>query len=191
MQKLVFIAALTLSLPVIAWAQETPRTEIFSGYSYLRLDDSGVPNQDRDLNGYIVSTNTTLYKFIGIKTEVSGHFGDFQTNVFPQTDQGQTLFLAGPVFTLRKFERIQPFAHALFGVDRLRLDNSALGLSQTTYKFAFAAGGGVDLMTPLGNKLAVRLFQADYLLTRFTGSNASNLRASTGIVVRLGHVDSK
>jgi len=190
MQKLFLIAALTLALPVIAQAQETPRTEIFAGYSYMRLDDSGLTNQDRDLNGYIVSTNTTVYKkFIGIKTEVSGHFGDLQASVFPQTNQGQTLFLAGPVFTYRKFQRFQPFAHALFGVGRLRLDNVALGLSQTATNFAFAAGGGVDLRTPLGSKIALRLFQADYVMTRFNSNTSGNLRASTGIVVRFGRVE--
>jgi hypothetical protein len=191
MQKLFLIAALTIALPFIARAQETPRTEVFAGYSYMRLEqNSGLPNQDRDLNGYNVSTTITVYKkLIGFTADVSGHFGDLQQNVFPQTNQGMTLFLAGPQYTLRKFQRFQPFAHALFGVGRLRLDNLSTNLTQTVSNFAFAVGGGVDLATPLGSKIAVRAFQADYVMTRFNSNTSGNLRASTGIVLRFGNVE--
>jgi len=49
MQKLYFIVALSLALPIIAQAQEAPRVQMFGGYSYMRLEDNNIDGQDRDL----------------------------------------------------------------------------------------------------------------------------------------------
>ena len=195
MQKLFLIAAFALALPVIAQAQESPRTEIFSGYSYLRADDNGA-GLDRDLNGFNVSGNiTVLRRWLGIKADVSGHFGQtpIATGV-PSTDQRQFLFLFGPQFSLRRSGKIQPFAHALFGFTRQTLKNDAISGDLTDTGFAFAAGGGVDLKA-IGSRLSLRLLQADYVLTKFgdgaaSGNNTNNnLRISTGMVVRFGKIE--
>jgi hypothetical protein len=195
MQKLFFIAALALALPVIAQAQESPRTEIFGGYSYIRLDDNDVVGLDRDLNGFNVSSNFTLFgKSLGLKADVSGHFGDSLVTFLPRTDFRQYLFLFGPQFSLRKSERFQPFAHVMAGFAYSQTKNDTLLIDLTDTGFAFAAGGGVDVKTPLGSKLAVRLIQADYVLTRFDDGvggriSSHNIRASTGIVLRFGTVE--
>jgi hypothetical protein len=190
MQKLFLFAALAIALPVIAQAQEAPRTEIFGGYSYMRLEDAGIDGQDRDLNGYNVSGAVTVFKkYLSLKVDVSGHFGDLLVNTIPRIDQGQTLFLAGPQFTLRKNGMFQPFAHVLFGAVRQKLEADAINLDLTDTGFALAAGGGVDVRTPLGKKAAVRLFQADYVRTRLNDTTFGNLRVSTGVVVRLGTVE--
>jgi len=195
MQKLFLIVALTLALPVIALAQEGSRVEVFSGYSYMRLEDQNVDGQDRDLNGYNVSgAITVLGKSIALKADVSGHFGDFLTNVTPRTDLGQTLFLFGPQFRLRNGSPIQPFAHALFGVARVKLENDAIPGDITDTGFAFAIGGGVDVKG-LGSKLAVRLVQADFVRTKLDllnvgdSTSSNNFRISTGIVLRFGKIE--
>jgi hypothetical protein len=186
---------LTLALPVIAQAQEGSRVEVFSGYSYMRLEDSNVDGQDRDLNGYNISGAVTIFgKSIALKGDVSGHFGDFLTNVTPRTDLGQTLFLFGPQFRLRNGSPIQPFAHALFGVARVKLENDAIPGDITDTGFAFAIGGGVDVKG-LGSKLAVRLIQADYVRTKLDllnvgdSTSSNNFRISTGIVLRFGKIE--
>jgi len=196
MQKLFLIAALMLALPVIAQAQEASRVEVFGGYSYMRLQDSGIDGQDRDLNGYNVSgAFTILKKSLAIKADVSGHFGNL-SNILPtSTDLRQTMFLFGPQFTLRKSQRIQPFAHALFGFANQRINNDVVG-DITDNAFAFAIGGGVDIKA-LSSKLSLRMVQADYVRTQLgllngvgsdsTGSN--NLRISTGIVLRFGKIE--
>jgi hypothetical protein len=67
---------------------------------------------------------------------------------------------------------------------------SILGNSVSSAGIALVAGGGLDVN--VNSKIAVRLFQADYVLTRFnnqnvaTERNQSNFRASTGVVVKLG-----
>src|SRR5262249_3994944 len=185
MRKLFILAALTLTLPIIAQAQDSPRTEIFGGYSYLRLDDD--LNDDRDLNGWNASVNQNLIKWLGVKADFSGHYGGSSIFVVTGADLSQYFFLFGPQFTLRKFGRFQPFAHVLLGVTRINFDSNVSGLSFDDTAFALAAGGGLDIK--VHDRLAVRLFQADYVLTRFNDDNQSNFRASTGLVLRLGKKD--
>jgi hypothetical protein len=192
MQKLFIIAALTIALPVLAQAQEAPRYEFFGGYSYMRLEDTNTDGQDRDLNGYNMSGAVTVFKkYLSVKVDVSGHFGDLLSAPAPiaRTDQGQTLFLAGPQITFRKNERFQPFAHVLFGAVRRKLENDSVGLDLTDTGFALAVGGGVDVKTPLGKKVAVRLFQADYVRTKLDDTTFGNIRVSTGVIVRFGTVE--
>ncbi|MGH9752377.1 MAG: outer membrane beta-barrel protein [Blastocatellia bacterium] len=189
MQKLLLLAALTLALPIIAQAQESPRAEIFGGYSYIRLDDNDVDEVDRDLNGFNVSTNVTVFKkWFGLKADVSGHFGDSLVAFIPSTDVSHYLFLGGPQFSLRKNEKIQPFAHALAGMAYVKLSNELFPDAFTDTGFALAAGGGVDLKA-LSSRLSIRLLQADYVLTRFDGVSSHNIRASAGIVLRFGKVE--
>jgi Outer membrane protein beta-barrel domain len=194
MRKLFFIAALSLALPILAQAQEAPRVEVFGGYSYMRLDDDG-SGLDRDLNGFNMSGNiAVLGKRIGLKADVSGHFGQitFAPGV-SNIDQRQFLFLFGPQFSLRNKGKIQPFAHTLFGFENLRLNNDVIG-DLTDTGFAFAIGGGVDIKA-LGSKLMLRMVQADYVLTKFSDSASSgnntnnNLRISTGLVFRFGKIE--
>ena len=193
MQKLFLIAALALALPVIAQAQESPRTEILAGYSYLRLDDNDIDGLDRDLNGFTLSGNYNFKKSLGLKADVSGHFGDALTNILPRTDFRQYMFLFGPQFTLRNSGRFTPFAHVMAGFAYAQSKNDSLGLDISDTGFAFAAGGGVDIKA-LSSRLAIRLVQADYVMTRFDdgigGTTTShNLRTSTGIVLRIGAVE--
>jgi opacity protein-like surface antigen len=194
MQKLFLIAALALALPVIAQAQESPRTEILAGYSYLRLDGQNIDGLDRDLNGFNLSSNFNIFKkSLGLKADVSGHFGDALTNILPRTDFRQYLFLFGPQFTLRKSERFTPFVHVMAGFAYAQSKNDSLGLDISDTGFAFAAGGGVDI-NALSSRLAIRVLQADYVMTRLDNgvggtTTSHNIRASTGIVLRIGAVE--
>jgi opacity protein-like surface antigen len=194
MRKLFFIVALTLALPIISLAQEAPRVEVFGGYSYMRLEDVGIDGLDRDLNGYNVAGAITIFKkSLAIKADVSGHFGNIAVPGI-SVDQNQTLFLFGPQYSLRKSQRIQPFAHALFGFARVKLDADAISGNLSDNGFAFALGGGVDIKA-LSSRLSLRLVQADYVRTKldFLGvgdSNSSNnVRISTGMVVRFGKIE--
>jgi hypothetical protein len=194
MRKLFFIVALTLALPIISLAQEAPRVEVFGGYSYMRLEDVGIDGLDRDLNGYNVAGAITIFKkSLAIKADVSGHFGNIAVPGI-SVDQNQTLFLFGPQYSFRKSQRIQPFAHALFGFARVKLDADAISGDLSDNGFAFALGGGVDIKA-LSSRLSLRLVQADYVRTKldFLGvgdSNSSNnVRISTGMVVRFGKIE--
>jgi opacity protein-like surface antigen len=162
---------------IIAQGREIPRAEAFGRYSYLRLDAN--LNDDRDLNGFTTSFTYNFNQFIGVTGEFSGHYGD-ASGAGASADLNQYLFLFGPKFAFRGNSRVTPFAHVLPGVVRFNVDFGPNDF--TTTQFAMAAGGGLDFN--LTERLALRVAQADYLLTRLGQSTQNNLRVSTGFVLK-------
>jgi opacity protein-like surface antigen len=185
-----------------AMAQETPRVEIFGGYSYLRVttDDDLSPDgttpgslDSISGNGFIVSMAYNIKKRIGIVGEFSRHTKDTNLqNLIRQTgvpnvrvETRVNTFLFGPRFTLRR-DDIEPFAHVLVGGSNGSFDASGAGIltSDSGTAFTFAAGGGVDIK--FSERLVVRLVQADYLRTLTGGADLNSGRISTGLVYRIG-----
>lgn len=65
--------------------------------------------------------------------------------------------------------------------------NSGPEYPSSAHSFSMTAGGGVDLT--IARHIALRLLQANYLLTRFpnsVGSAQQNLQLGTGVVLRFG-----
>ena len=203
MKKLTWFAGfLFFALTQSAMAQETPKVEIFGGYSYLRVttdDDFLSPNgASRSLdsisgNGFMTSAAYNLTKRIGIVGEFSRHTKETNLqNLIRQTgipnvrvETRVNTFLFGPRFTLRS-ESVEPFAHVLIGGAHGSFDVSGVGasVSNSGTAFTFAAGGGLDIK--FSPKIVVRLVQADYLRTLTGGSDLNSGRISTGIVFRIG-----
>jgi opacity protein-like surface antigen len=204
MKKLTWFAGFLLfaMTHAAALAQETPRVEIFGGYSYLRVttDDDLSPAGARpgsldsiSGNGFIVSGAYNIKKRIGIVGEYSRHTKETNLlNLIRQTglpdvriETRVNTFLFGPRFTLRG-ESIEPYAHFLVGGANGSLDVSGSGIntSDSGTAFTFAAGGGVDIK--FSERLVVRLVQADYLRTIVRGADLNSARISTGVVLRIG-----
>jgi len=185
MNKLLFVFAMLLALPILASAQELPRTEIFGGYSYMRLD---ADNQtDQDLNGFNTSYTYNFNSFLGATAEFSAFFGTTQvasgTTVTTQ-DQDMYFYMFGPKFTFRGNERFTPFAHVLLGGVTQRNQTTATTSTNNT-QFAMALGGGLDVSVT--ERISLRAIQADYVLTRLVANtNQNNIRASAGFVLKLG-----
>ena len=59
-----------------------------------------------------------------------------------------------------------------------------LDISKPEERFGAYLGGGFDVK--VRSNVALRLIQADYLMTRFSGIRQDNLRLSAGIVFLLG-----
>ncbi|HUI44200.1 MAG TPA: outer membrane beta-barrel protein [Terriglobia bacterium] len=168
-----FIVALML-LPLPALAQQTPRVEVFGGYSHLVGNFS---NSDFNLNGADFSVTENLNKWLGGTLDFSSHFGTvggFKVN-------SETI-MYGPLFAYRKNPSVVPFGHVLLGA--VRGGPEYLGISDSEYRFGVLAGGGVDLK--MGKRVSLRIIQADYLMTRFSSSRQDNIRLSAGIVLRFG-----
>lgn len=183
MRKLFFLAALMLVLPLMAQAQDAPKAEIFGGYSYLRADDD---DDGLDLHGWNASAAINFAKWAGIVADFSGHYGDFTYAPGLKADSSAYLFLVGPRFTYRKHKVLEPFGHVLLGAARSHVTTfTTLGkLKVNDSAFALAVGGGLD--AKVHDNLAIRLFQTDYVLTRFNDDSQHNFRLSTGLVLRLG-----
>jgi opacity protein-like surface antigen len=172
------------AMPLAAIAQESPKVEIFGGYSYLRGDDD---NDGIDMHGFNVSFNQNIVKWAGLKADISGHYGTM--TVLPGISKFEIdsyLFLVGPQINLNRYQRIRPYGHVLLGVMRNTLTNFS-ALRKTSARdtaFAVGLGGGIDIN--LTKAVALRLFQADYIFTTFNGETRNNFRTSTGLVLRLG-----
>lgn len=224
MNKLFLFAALILLAPAVASAQEkTPAVEVFGGYSYERGDEATHAIVDHvNLHGWEGSATFVVNRWLGIEADFDGHYGSDSAGVtipstFPglpsiqadfDVDSRQHAFLFGPKLSFRG-ERVTPYAHALFGgVHRSRdfdvrtaigsTDVSTVSFSDSDTAFGMALGGGVDVN--LGDHVAIRAIQADYVQTRFdegtivtrtgqfdTEGTQHNARFSVGLVIRFGN----
>jgi hypothetical protein len=160
-----------------AFAQDLPRTEVYLGYSFTRIN-SAINVPAFSANGGLGEIAFNLNKLIGIVGSFNAvHNGNINNLHVDQTAFG---YMFGPRLNFR-FGRIVPFGEALWGATHdsrsfqvpntfispisgqpttvsTRFVNSAVAFSQ-------AYGGGLDL--PLGHHLAFRPIKLDYYMTRF------------------------
>jgi outer membrane protein OmpA-like peptidoglycan-associated protein len=184
---------------------DVPKVELFLGYSYLR----GVPtlspaNRMVDLNGGNASITFNVTHSLGLV----GEFGGYNNTQLRLTGSGANpprladsggsayTYLFGPRLSYRRYDRITPFAQALFGgayASSVTLSNCT-GANCTPLPqqnaFALVAGGGLDIR--LSRHLSLRAVQAEYMMTRFNDPATSasqqqnDLRLGTGLVFRFG-----
>jgi opacity protein-like surface antigen len=182
MRKLLAICVLVLGVSFTAAAQDVPKAEIFGGYSYLRVN----PGEDDDISGLNAHGGSGSVAFNA--TPAVGVVADFGVyrigNIEDSGINANVLsYLFGPKISMRG-ERVDPFVQALFGGARFSVEG------ESDNAFAMALGGGLDYRAT--DNIAIRVIQAEYLMTRFavddSGSAGSqhNARISAGIVFRVG-----
>jgi opacity protein-like surface antigen len=204
------IAVYLFALSPLAFAQEFPRSEFYAGYSILRTDSEdvdlmrfGLPGaisrrDNANLNGFSMAATGNFNRWIGIVGEFSGHYGNINERLIGITGPVGTLkvktgvlsVLAGPQLYFAS-GRVKPFLRPTIGFARLNRDVD-LGVFGGRQKvndtaLAFGIGGGLDVR--FAKRVSARLFQIDYVLTRFdTGGLGSNtqksIKVSTGFVFR-------
>jgi hypothetical protein len=219
----VLLLLVVLFVPLVR-AQDTPAYEIFGGGTYLRQDVNETPDGTRirftngigwhgSLTGNANSWLGAVFDFSGTFSNPTFSFGDlerFNPTFFPpfkaQINTSTFTYLFGPRFSYRseRLGRFTPFAETLFGAATFRVSSNDLPLGLPSLisntSFAAALGGGVDAR--LNHRVTVRLFDVDYLLTRFPvaqsdpitgifafGGNRrtqNNIRASVGVVFNIG-----
>jgi hypothetical protein len=195
----------------VASAQEIPRVEVFTGYSYGLIhgyvaDESlltpamtgTVTFPSFGSNGWTGAVTVNATHWLGAVAEVGGLDADIT-----KTSGGASYtigmrehsYLCGPRYFSR-YGRWKVFAHVLFGESHAFVSVAypevlvPIGFVET--KFAMGAGIGVDLtvynrrrhLEGAGQELAIRLGQADWLRTTFAGSHQDNIRLSAGLVFR-------
>ena len=171
MKKLILALLGICFLAAPAWAHDDPNAEFFAGYSYRHVDLIVV---DRNAHGFHFAGAGYFNKYFALEGDVSGHYGSVAGVNFQNY-----LVMGGPKVTAR-FERVTPFAHALFGLNNIR----GGGLSSSD--FALGAGGGLDVnATP---HVAIRVGQVDYIYVRVREGtlreNTNGFRASFGVVFK-------
>jgi outer membrane protein OmpA-like peptidoglycan-associated protein len=181
-----------------------PRVELFVGYSYLRaLPAPTTGNRLMWMNGGSTSLALNFNRYLGIVGDFGAYTNSqmrFQGGYWSTVDVdnpnvGAFSYLFGPRISFRSHSRVTPFVQALFGemhANEVRLSNCTFSCTflPSEDTFAWAAGGGLDIR--VRRHFAIRLIQAEYLMTRFpdysTGLTASqnDMRLSSGIVFRFG-----
>ena len=167
-----------------------PKVDLYAGYSFVRFNTkvTGV-KEHTNWQGLDASIAGNLNRWFSLVAD----FGFYDVRHLPPgvRASGYT-FLFGPRFSLRT-EHVTPFVHTLFGAARLSdtitPPSTSAFFNRTFSENAFAAalGGGVDVN--FNKHVSWRLFQAEYLLTKFTdgGNNRqNNYRVGTGLVFHLG-----
>lgn len=184
MRKWITFTLLFLSFTVASLAQDTPAAEIFGGYSYLRLNDTG-PEGDAsaNLNGWNASVAINANRWAGFVADFGGYY---QTNEEFEAKLKIHSFLFGPRFTAR-MDRISPFAQVLFGASRFSANSIETNEEYSAgTDFTVSFGGGVDIA--VNDMLSIRPAQFEYVglkdneIDKFSNS----FRYSAGIVIRLG-----
>jgi hypothetical protein len=197
--------------------QETPEFEIEGGFSLAHYNPATKFIQNpHTLNGGGGGVTYNLNNWLGLKAEMNQYGGTAWTlNVpaaIPTPYSGAILpagtyhasgglfdYLFGPQVKYHG-RKLQPFVQTLFGGASSNLWTNLLktsGISNVTSKrvsgFAMTAGGGVDLVA--NRRIAVRLAEFDYLMTRLNPpllagiagvNNQNNWSFSTGVVLNLG-----
>jgi hypothetical protein len=186
MRKILFGFLFLLGVPLAALAQpEYPDAEVFGGYSYLRANPDGF-----NLNGWNASVTGNITDWFGIEGDFSGHYGrpKDEFGSIPGFTIDHHAFMAGPKFAYRAGS-ITPFAHFLIGSARAGTRETGFG-STSDWALATVLGAGVDI--DLSKSVAIRVAQADWLMTRFKtdsfygNDRQNNFRFSAGIVLKLG-----
>jgi outer membrane protein OmpA-like peptidoglycan-associated protein len=181
-----------------------PRVELFLGYSYVRaLPTLAVGNRIMWLNGGSTSVAFNLNRYLGLVADFGAYTnskvqytGAYTSTVNVDNPNVAVLsYLFGPRLSFRQHDRFTPFVQALFGgarANQVILNGCTFSctLLPTESAFAWTAGGGLDLR--VRRHIAIRLIQAEYLMTGFsnytTGAagKQNDMRLSAGIVFRFG-----
>ncbi len=165
---LMALAALIVSPPQRARAQDVPKFDVYGGYSYMVIQSASADN-NLSASGWELAASWNLSHWLGITVDGNGSY----------CCSGQYLYTVavGPTFTFRK-EKRDFFLHALFG------NGSAKGLSETASDYTWMVGGGIDWILKPG--LAIRVPQVDYIDTHFLNGSENDWRISAGVVFRFG-----
>ena len=180
MLKAMWVAVLLFLCAGLANAQIPTSGNVFFGYSFENASSSADNLTRPSLHGWEGSLEGKLAPFIGLVTDISGHYGtETFTTTFPSTftvtaHEYEVLF--GPRVSV-PVGKFTPFGEFMVGVAHI----SDSGVSETNTSWATALGGGLDYR--LVRLVAVRV-EGDYVRTNFFSTSQNDIRISTGIVVR-------
>jgi outer membrane protein OmpA-like peptidoglycan-associated protein/opacity protein-like surface antigen len=182
-----------------------PKGELFLGYTFWRNMPAYYDNRVDWLHGASMNVAYNFDSHLGLVVDVAG-FPETSIRLAAPGTPTQTYDSSGSVYTYLvgprlsfRHDRFTPFIQVLVGaalaspvtINGCTGDPICTPLDSES-AFAMTSGGGLDIT--LRRHIALRLFQAEYLTTRFhnpPSNNAGrdwqgNLRLSTGLVLRFG-----
>ena len=208
MKIIAILLGIVLLASVSASAQ---RADVFGEYSYLHFSPTIGGLSSRSFNGGGGGADLYFLKIFGVKADFMQYASTTWTRTYPtpvivtgrgiipagtySTQADMFTYLFGPVLRI-PLPRVKPFGEVLFGGSYTdayvnltkQIDaNGGTIFSPTQHPFTLAAGGGVDVS--VSHRLAIRLGEFDYVLTRYTNpltstNNQNNFRYTGGIVLK-------
>lgn len=197
-----------LALAEFASAQESPRLEVFGGYSLEHISPCGAPgdtfltcsqfietgNSSRaNFQGWDASLTRYIFRFVGMTADFSGHYGTTSIRV-DSASVSRLSFMFGPTAAIHRHAFVL-FVHALFGGVFNRFGTFSIAddpQSQETAtvpnytKFGWALGGGVD--ANVSRHFAIRPVQLDYERVNVPAADSGNYPAVSGFRYSAGIV---
>ena len=163
MKRLVMILTAAIVLvPVSLWAQDTPKAEVFGGFSLLSFGAAATGPLLPDGKAQSPGTSMRSFRIVG---DFGGHY----------KDGGSSLeYLGGPRYTHR-VEKAAVFVHALYGGTHFSDGGGN--------HFTMAYGGGVDVNA--GENMAIRIVQVDWALLKDVTWRKDNVRFGFGVVFKM------
>jgi outer membrane protein OmpA-like peptidoglycan-associated protein len=182
----------------------TPKVELFFGYSYLRAVPAPADgNRLMWMNGGSTSIAFNLNRHLGLVADFGAYTnsqvrftGAYTSTVNVNNANVAALsYLFGPRLSFRMHDRVTPFVQVLFGgvhANEVVLSNCTFSctLLPAQSSFGLTAGGGLDVR--VHHHIAIRIIQAEYMMTRFTSyttgetATQNDMRLSAGLVFRFG-----
>ena len=192
-------------------SNSTPKVELFMGYSYWRAMPQSIRNRMESMHGGSTSMAINFNSHVGLVFDFAGFRVDslkfnnggpaFSPSRVVDANGNAFTAMFGPRISFRNHDRLTPFLQGLVGIARVD-EVEVVGCNKSILAcvplpietaFAMAVGGGLDYR--LSHRIALRMIQAEYLVTRFldptvTVSNTKhfqgNVRLSAGLVFRFG-----
>jgi len=175
MRKIVFASFFVLAASFSLFAQKSSdQLDVFGGYSYVRFNPGQGANAINQ-NGWESTATFRMTPMFGISADVDGSY-----NTTLGAANHIYTYMFGPEVKIPQ-KKSSFFVHGLFGFAHDSVTANVLGVnvSASDNAFATAFGGGYDWRASDG--ISVRLFQADYLITRFSSTTQNNIRLSFGV----------
>lgn len=168
---ILFVLAASFSM----FAQKpSDKLDVFGGYSYVRFN----PGQGADAinqNGWESEATYRMTPMFGLTADVNGSYKS-------QAGANNHIYtyMFGPEVKMAK-QNGALFVHGLFGFAHDSVSANILGtnVSVSDNAFASAFGGGYDWNA--SKSVSIRVFQADYLVTRFGSATQNNIRLAFGV----------
>ena len=187
------------------------RADVFGGYSYLNFRPTVTGLSSRNFNGGGGAVDVYFLKILGIKADFMYYGSTTFTRTIPVTvvipgtgiipagtysaEGNMFTYMGGPLLRIPT-PLIKPFGEVLFGASNTdgysnlaKQINAAGGTISISsqHPFTLAAGGGVDLS--VSHRLAIRLGEFDYVLTRYSNpltnsGSQNNFRYCGGVVLK-------
>jgi len=162
--------------------------------------------QHLNFNGWDGGLQEDVVNWFGVVIDVSGSYGHNRIQVgtctvtvsgttaaYPacvaRTNMSFYTFMGGPQFTLRRSDRVQPFARGLIGgawfnsSANLLSENVPLLAEPTRSDQGFSVGGGLGADFFVSRHVGIRV-AGDYIHSAFFNDGQNNYRGTAGLVYR-------